>query len=260
MLMRIFSALLSVLFASLLLSLASCSEEKENWTPSESVGEFMPLEVGNYITYRVDSLVTNPAFATSLETHSYQIKHEVDAEITDNLGRPSYRIFMYRRNADGTTPWQAAGSYFITPLANQVELVENNLRFIKLKEPLREGFSWKGNAYLPESPFQALGYNISVDNSMNSWDYVYDRFEPVTEINGQVYNNVWTVEQIDEMQGNPQLYPDSYANRARFVEKYAKNVGLIYRQLILWEYEVNQTATPVYSGFGVTMWMIDHNY
>jgi len=256
--MRITSTRFLIVFTSLLLGLGSCSEKKEEWMATEPVSDYLPLEVGKYITYRVDSLVPNPLFNATLETHSYQVKHVVDAQVPDNLGRPSYRIFRFKRNADGTGPWSAAGSYFITPLTNQIETVETNLRFIKLREPMREGFSWKGNAYLPENPFQALGYNITVDNSMGTWDYTYDLFEPETQINGQTYNDVWTVEQVDESQGDPDQFPDVYANRTRFVEKYAKNVGLVYRQLILWEYEVN-LARPAFNGFGITMWMIDHN-
>lgn len=257
--MRIISTRLIVLFTVVVSGLISCSKEKEEWVAAEPLADYLPLEVGKFITYRVDSLVTNPLFNTSMETHSYQIKHVVDAQLTDNLGRPAYRIYRFQRNADGSGPWQAAGSYFITPLTNQIETVEENLRFIKLRDPLREGFSWKGNSYLPNNPYQALGYSFSVDNSMGRWDYTYDRFDESEEINGQTYANVWTVEQIDDQEGDPVTRPEFYANRSRFVEKYAKNIGLVYRQLILWEYEVNISPTPTYNGFGITMWMIDHN-
>ena len=44
------------------------------------------------------------------------------------------------------------------------------------------------------------------------------------------------------------------------VEKYSKTIGLIYRQFILWEYQPNPSGPDPYNtGFGVTMWMIDHN-
>jgi hypothetical protein len=257
--MRIFSTRFFILFSVLTLGLVSCSEKKEEWIVAETVAEYLPLQIGKYITYRVDSLVPNPSFNTSLETHSYQVKHVVDAAITDNEGRPSYRIYRFINNANGTGPWVSSGSYFVTPLTHQIEVIENNLRFIKLREPIREGFSWKGNSYLPNNPFESFGYNLSIDNSMANWDYTYDMFEPSTVINNQTYTDVWTVEQIDEFRGDPVMYPRDYANKVRFVEKYAKNIGLVYRQLILWEYETNTTTTPSYTGFGITMWMIDHN-
>lgn len=257
--MRILTICRFTLFVALTVAVFSCTKEvKEDYVATEPVSDYMPLQVGKYITYRVDSLVTS-AFNTTLETHSYQIKHVVDAEWTDNLGRPSYRIYRYRNNITATDSWVPSGTYFITPLDKQVEVVENNLRIIKLREPMREGFSWKGNSYLPPDPFEIFGYNFSVDNSMGSWDYTYDLFEPTTTIKGQTYNDVWTVEQIDEAKSNPVLYPSDYANKIRSVEKYAKNIGLVYRQLILWEYEAAATINPSYTGFGITMWMIDHN-
>lgn len=256
--MRILSVCRFTLFAALATAVFSCSEEKEDHVAAEPVADYLPLQVGKYITYRVDSLVAND-FNAALETHSYQVKHVVDAEITDNLGRPSYRIFRYHNNVTASGAWVPDGTYFITPLTNQVEVIEDNLRFIKLRDPMKEGFSWKGNSYLPPDPFQPFGYNISVDNSMGNWDYTYDLFEPTTQINGQTYNDVWTVEQIDEAKSDPVLYPGDYANRIRAVEKYSKGIGLVYRQLILWEYETAASSNPSYTGFGITMWMIDHN-
>ena len=256
--MRILTICRFALFTALATAVFSCSEEKEDYVAAEPVADYLPLQVGKYITYRVDSLVTND-FNAALETHSYQVKHVVDAEMTDNLGRPSYRIFRFRNNVTATDSWVPDGTYFITPLTNQVEVVENNLRIIKLRDPMKEGFSWKGNAYLPPDPFEPFGYNISVDNSMGNWDYTYDLFEPVTDISGQTYNDVWTVEQINEAKSDPVLYPADYANRIRSVEKYSKGIGLVYRQLILWEYETAASTNPSYTGFGITMWMIDHN-
>jgi hypothetical protein len=256
--MRILSICRFILFAALATAVFSCSEEKEEYVAAEPVTDYLPLQIGKYITYRVDSLVTND-FNIALETHSYQVKHVVDAQITDNLGRPSYRIYRFRNNVNGTGPWVSDGSYFITPLTNQMEVVEDNLRFIKLRDPMKEGFSWKGNTYLPENPYTPFGYNISVDNSIASWDCTYDLFEPTTVINGQTYTDVWTVEQIDETRSDPVAFPSDYANRIRSVEKYSKNVGLVYRQLLLWEYETAVAANPSYIGFGITMWMIDHN-
>src|SRR5687767_13935146 len=147
--MRRFCLQLTVISSLLFFILTSCSE-KEEFT-SEPINDYFLLTPGKYISYRLDSLVfTN--FGRTIETHRYQVKEQVDALITDNLGRPSYRVFRYLRDSLGLTPWQPSGTYFITPLADQVEVVEDNLRFIKLHMPLRENFSWKGNRYLPSEP------------------------------------------------------------------------------------------------------------
>lgn len=74
----------------------SCNEKEEFVT--EQLNEYIPLQVGKYITYRIDSLVfTN--FGRTIETRRYQVKEQVDAQITDNLGRPSFRIYRYLRDS-----------------------------------------------------------------------------------------------------------------------------------------------------------------
>jgi hypothetical protein len=242
-----------------LFTLFSCSDKTEEFV-TEPLSDYLPLEPGKYITYRVDSLVfTN--FQRDEEIHSYQVKHVVDAEIKDNLGRTSYRIYRFLKNAAGTDAnWISNGTYFITPLADQVEVVENNLRFIKLHAPVKEGTSWKGNKYLGTDPYFSFGYNFGNDDNMKNWDYRYDLFEPTFTYNGENYTDVFTVEQEDAVKNVPITDPAFIAFKTRSVDKYAKNIGLIYRQHELWEYQPNTTGPdPYYIGFGVTMWMIDHN-
>jgi hypothetical protein len=156
----------------------------------------MPLSTGKYITYRIDSTVfTN--FGTKTEIHSYQVKHVIESQFTDNLGRPSYRIFRYLRDTAGTQPWIAAGSYFITPLSDQVESVEDNLRFIKMHLPIREEFSWKGNKYLGSEPYSSF-YSFTNDDDMDKWDYNYKDIHDVFKFNQQTLSDVVNIVQVDE--------------------------------------------------------------
>jgi len=247
-----------VFVAILLFSLFSCSKKTEEFV-TEPLSDYMPLEVGKYITYRIDSLVfTN--FQRDIETHSYQVKHMVDSEFKDNLGNTSYLIYRFLRNAEGTDDWVSNGSYYITPFFDRIEVVENNLRFVKLHAPVKEGDSWKGNKYLGTDPYYSFGYNFGNDDNMKNWEYRYDIFEPTFSYNGENYTDVYTVEEEDALKNVPITDPAFIAFKTRAVEKYAKNVGLIYRQHELWEYQPNTTGPdPYYIGFGVTMWMVDHN-
>lgn len=242
------------LIAFILISLFSCSEKEE--LPLEPLSDYLPLEPGKYITYRIDSLVfTN--FQRDIETHSYQVRHQVDALVTDNEGRPSYRVYRFLRNADGSGEWINNGSYFITPLRDRIEVVENNLRFIKLHAPLREGYNWKGNSYLHSTPYESFGLQPGY---LENWDYNYDSFEPSFTHDGYEYNDVWTVEEENSSKNFPVEDPTDFGSKERAVEKYAKNIGLVYREFMIAEYQPNISGPePYYSGFGITMWMIDHN-
>ncbi|MCR6719627.1 MAG: hypothetical protein NVV59_04885 [Chitinophagaceae bacterium] len=254
-----FNFKLQLLIALLIsIHLISCKGETEDFA-TEPVSEYMPLEVGKYITYRIDSLVFVD-FQRFPEVHQYQVKHVVDAEVTDNLGRKSYRIYRYLNNEDGSGEWVPDGTYFITPLRNRIEVIEDNLRIIKLQAPMREGTSWKGNSYLPTDAYDPFGYNFSNDDDMQNWEFYVQQFESGTTINGQNYTDVYTIEQQNDFSNVPIADPLSYGYKNRATEKYSRGIGLVYREYEMWEYQPNLSGPdPYYSGFGVTMWMIDHN-
>lgn len=257
--MRIFTRL--CLFASLLFTFFSCNKTEE--FNSEALEDYLPLAEDKYITYRLDSMVfTN--FGAVTEIHSYQEKHVIDTVFTDNLGNTSYRVFVFFRDSAGTQSWQprTSSTYYITPLTDQVDVMdENNFRFIKLHLPLRDGYSWKGNKFLPTGqggPF-APEFSFSNDDNMADWDYYYDGVPSSFSYRGNNYADVYTVEQADESYNVPITDPNAYAAKSRAVEKYAKNIGLVYKEFEMWEYQPNPGGTPYKTGFGITLWMIDHN-
>jgi len=240
-----------------------CNKKTEKFE-SAPLSDYLPLQVGKYITYRLDSTIfTN--FGSITTVHSYQEKQIVDAQITDALGRTSYRILRFLRDTSGIQPWAPAGSYAITPADKTMEVIENNLRFVKLVLPITRDNTWKGNRYLPDEAFSSL-YSFSNDFLMADWDYTYSSIGSSLTIKGQTYNDVLTVDGIDEVfnanAGNyTVISPSSIAYVNRVQDKYAKGLGLIYQEFVMWEYQPpngsNQTGTKV--GFGVKRSIMDHN-
>ena len=254
--MRFLSTFCTILLSLTTFILFSCSNKTEDFT-SEPISDYIPLQTGKYITYRLDSLVfTN--FGRNLETHRYQVKNVIDVQMTDNQGRPTYRVYSYIRDSAGTQSWNPNGTYYITPLANQIEVSDDNFRIIKMHLPIKSGFTWKGNAYLPTDPYESLNPYNSYDFGMSDWEFIYDgETEPAASLQGRTYNDVLTVEQRDEHFNAPVTDIHLYGSKDRSVEKYSKNIGLVYRKHVLWDYQTS--LTPHYTGFGITMWMIDHN-
>ena len=68
-----------------------------------------------------------------------------------------------------------------------------------------------------------------------------------------IIHDVYTVEQQMTSLNVPITIPTSYASRSRSVEKYSKNIGLVYREYELWEYQPNPGGSggPYYTGFGI---------
>lgn len=254
--------LFSVLAALLLFS---CKKKTEEFQ-AEPLSDYQPLQPGKYITYRLDSTVfTN--FGSVTVTRYFQEKHIVDAQLTDALGRPSYRILRYTRDTAGTQPWVAAGTYFITPTNTTVEVIEDNLRFLKLTLPVKQDNTWKGNRYLPYDAYNTLfGSNFINNVGMADWDYTYDAVGETEVIKGHTYNDVITITGINESgNANPSNYtvidPTGIAFVSILQEKYAKGLGLISQDYVLWSYQPpNGSAVQgVKVGFGIRRLIIDHN-
>ncbi len=253
--MRKPSLLLFTFFFSVVF-IVSCSTEKEE-LQAETIADYFNLEKDKFITYRLDSLVFTQS-GRAEEVHSYQEKHIVDAQITDNLGQPAFRIFRFQRDTAGTQPWKPAGTYLITPLKNTAEVTEDNMRVIKLIAPVTEGSTWKGNRFLSTEPF-SLKYNFSNDDNMEDWDFTIDQRGETLLLNGKTLTNVTTVLSIDEALNAPVTDVGSYGARTLGVEKFAKGIGLVYQEFEMWEYQPNSGGTPYKVGFGVKRSMIEHN-
>lgn len=262
-----FSRILTLTFIAVFIF--GCKKQTEKYE-SATLADYLPLQTGKYITYRLDSMVfTNLGLVQ--ETHKYQEKQVVDAQFNDNAGRNSYRILRYLRDSAGLNAWRPANVFYITPTDKTIEVVENNLRSVRLALPIKEGYSWKGNQYLADEPY-AGEYSFSNDNFMVAWDFTYTG--PTTEsINGKTIPDVLTVniaEESGNIDNNFKVVKDtSYAFRNFSVDKYAKGIGLVYQELVMWDHEPNKkpdpSKNPPYSfapfnrGFGVKRTMIDHN-
>ena len=240
------------IFLLLLFVLQSCKKENEDLQFAQ-ISDYYPLETGKYIVYRLDSLVyTN--FGSSQEIRSYDVKYSVDSEITDGLGRPAFRIIRSIRK-DDTFQWQTDATFSATNTGNSLEFVENNLRFVKLQEPIRDGFSWKGNTYIDTyTPANNLRY-------LDNWDYTYEDVGQPLTVGTFSLSDGLTVNQRDEVILDP-TDPFSYSEINYGMEKYARGIGMVYKKFFHNEYQPQTNTNPGYyvdGSYGITLTMIDHN-
>ncbi len=241
--------ILSLVFlAAVFFSACKKSTETLNLTP---VSEYSPLEVGKYITYQLDSFRYLP-FSLQGVTISFQAKYIVDGEVTDNLGRPAYRIVRQIRK-NPTDAWVNDNSFTAVPGDESYEFVDDNLRFLKLRGPVKDGYTWKGNSYInTTSQYSDFIY-------LQDWDYTYDSVGAPLTLGAINLDNTIKVAQRDEVVGNPED-PASYSEVNYGVEYYAKGIGLVYRKFLHTQYQPN-SGNPFYEpdSKGVTLTMIDHN-
>lgn len=229
-----------------------CSEKEQLSTAL--ISEYYPLQIGKYITYRLDSTVY-VNLNTKKEVHTYIVQDWVDAEITDNLGRKAYRIRRMMQLKTDTTQWVDNAVFVVTPLGKSMEYVDNNLRFIKLQEPIRDDFTWRGNSYINSFSDQDLQY-------LDNWEYFYENTNQPFTLGSKTFPETVLVNQRDEVINNPDDKTTIFSvNQSS--EVYAKGIGLIYKNFLHETWQPPNSTSPggFYepSSYGIKLTYINHN-
>jgi hypothetical protein len=188
--------------------------------------DYFPLETGRSITYTMDSTIYDD-FLGVVYTNRYIIQDRIDSSFTDLLGNQSFVVVRYIRPDSGLV-FAPMHVYYVTKSNQQIQVVENNQRFIKLVFPVSYTGVWLGNSYIATS---------SSDNSwLSDWRYKYADFGvPYTVNDTAVYGNTITVNQRNNAEGDTSTKNTFFGAYTFGKEIYARNVGLVYRSLIRWK-------------------------
>ncbi len=227
---------------------ASCKKESEQYATTQ-ISEYAPLAAGKYITYDLDSLVY-VGLSTVEQHHFYQVKYAVADSFTDLLGRKAFRILRSIRNSGSTGAFAPDNTFVAVNTGNSFEFTENNLRFLKLVLPFKEGGTWKGNSAIDVS---SLG---SDQQYLFDWDYTYSDVDQAKKVGNVNLASTVTINQRDESFNLPVTASTNIASRDYSQEIYAKGIGMVYKNFLHFEY---QSSYNGYIGYGIKLTMVDHN-
>lgn len=243
--MKLLQLVITVVISSIIF--ISCKKENETFQTA-AIETYAPLQAGKFITYRLDSLVPI-SFGSAFITRSYEVKFVVDSPITDNTGRPAWRIFRYIKPI-GSGSFTPDATFTAINSGTGLEFIENNLRYIKLLQPIREGYSWKGNRYIDT-------YSINSDvKYLDDWDYSYVNAHQPKTLGTFTFDSTVTVDQRNDSLGLPLTPQTQYAEKNVGKEIYAAHIGMVYRNFVHYEF---QRVSNSYTGYGVTYTIIAHN-
>ena len=249
--MTIFSQKRILILVAATLFMAACNK-KTAVVNDEKIESYWPLQTGKYITYQLDSLVYIN-FGKKDTTISYQVKYETDELMNETASEKTYRVLRYIRKSSNQS-WTPEAAFAATQTNNQIRFLENGLMFIKLQSPVKNGFSWKGNALIETSSANSLV------RYLDNWTYIYASVGLAEKLSNNEMVQTLTVNQRDEVIGQADN-PDSYSEINYAQEKYAKGIGMVYRKFLHKEYQPG-TGSGGYvaeGSYGVTYTMIDHN-
>ena len=217
--------------------------------------EYFPLEIGKYQTYVVDSTLYDIGDNEIILKRSSRtfVKHVIADTMTDNLGRSGFKVERYER-ANDSLQWQIKDIWFAIRTNEGAEWVEENLRFLKMVFPVKDGVDWNGNKYIDITTIIPIeGESVEV---FKSWSYEVLSVDESEQIGDFQFDSVSTISQAD----SENLIELRYS-----LEKYAKGIGRVYREMKILDtqcIECNDIQTweeKAEKGFILTEQIIDWN-
>ena len=223
--------------------------------------DYYPIEEGKYRIYQVDSIVYN-AFICQTLTNSYQIKEVTGNVIIDGEGEKAYAVKRYKR-LNGNAPWKLEEVWTEKIQQQQLQRIENNQRWVKMVFPIQEQQMWDGLSYIKsDTSFEISGSSIQIYKDWGDFEY---------QKTGSSF--------VDTSQTVPAIYPDvvevAQADAENQIEKryakevYAKNIGLVYRELWILDCQAAGCGACQYNtpwkerarkGYILVESLIEHNY
>lgn len=190
--------------------------------------EYFPLAIGQSRHYAVDSIIFDPSFPSIIpDTSSAFFREDIVDTLRDNTGALVFRIERYYRKTD-TDPWQIHAVVSSSRGDQEAVYTENNLRFIKLRFPLKEGLEWDGTAYFPDRvDIEVAGESIDF---YKGWSNTVLEKRAAYELPGRSVSDVFVVETA-KLQNNIQFRTG--------LEVYAAGKGLIYQEIQVMDTQCN---------------------
>lgn len=180
---------------------------------------YYPTTIGWFIEYEVDSISYND-FTNSIDTTHYFLKEVIESEFDNAAEMPSFRIERYKRNSPNED-WIISDVWFGIKSNTSIIRVEENIRYVKMIFPVKNGSRWNGNNY----------------NSLEQQNYEYTNKDELYKIGELSFDSTVIIKQLENI---------NLIEKQEFREVYARNVGLIYKEMIDLKTEVNGTIKSGY--------------
>jgi hypothetical protein len=173
--------------------------------------EYFPVEEKKWIEYDVDSIAYLQLPTVDTIIKKFRIKEQIDSAFYDNQNRLTYKIYRFKKNYDSIIPysqmnWILQDVWSMNKTNVTAEVVEENVRYIKLVFPLKKDKAWNGNA----------------QNTLGEWNYECIKYDE-SFIQGS-----FSFENYLEVQ---QKYFPTLIHHQEYREGYVKGIGMIYKEI-----------------------------
>jgi hypothetical protein len=212
-----------LVIAALILTIAACANRKTDEYVTSLHFEYFPLEIGRSITYQVDSIVFDSDGQGGFfqDSMRYFLKETFADTFRDAAGNLTFRLERFvRPNADSA--WQLQQVWSAQRIDNQSIRTENNLRFLKLIHPIDRRSEWDGTVYLDKNQLiEIAGEPLDL---FKGWFSEVDSIDKPRTVGSFTFDSTLVMREADY---------DDKVDRRFSKEIYAKNVGSVFKELVL---------------------------
>ena len=210
-----------IAYCFIVAGLLSCTKHTTE-APPDLGYDYYPAKIKSYVIYDVDSIVYQQIPNLDTLKFKFQIKEKFDTLFTDNQGRPTVKIIRYKKIYSQTIPysqmsWTLQDVWMANKSKTDVEVVEENIRYTKLAFPAKLNGTWNGTAHADT-------------NAVNT--YTYTVYDAPSSYGNLSFQKTLTVSQLSS--GSVVIVYQNYN------EKYARGVGLIYKEITNYNYQDSQ--------------------
>ncbi|MEY4541339.1 MAG: hypothetical protein RLZZ306_3096 [Bacteroidota bacterium] len=194
--------IITVILSSFLIF--ACDSVNSNLPPPQDGGKFFYPNIGHSVVYDVED--TQYELTGKFTVKTYQLKEVNVSTFKDSEGKEVMRIDQYKREND-TQKWTIDSVFIAKKEIDKALKTGNNVTYVKIIFPIKEGIKWNGNAY----------------NSLGNDTYELKKVNQSFQTNGQRFDNTFSVIQQND---------STLVDLKRRVEVYAKNIGMIYQEKV----------------------------
>jgi hypothetical protein len=204
--------------------------------------EYYPILTGRTIEYFVDSTIYDDFTGTQISKKSY-IKDVIDTSFQDLTNNTVFYVKRYYK-ADTAKNYIFQQLYTVSALNSKIEVVQDNLRYIKLVFPVTYQGTWGGNKYI----------NTNSTSEVYSWlgdkPYSYrDLGKPY--VDSITVPMALSVFQVNELNGDTNRNnKQSFGEFTYGKEIYGKEIGLVFKEI------ANIKKDPAFGGKLKGFWTV----
>ncbi len=209
------------IFGLFCLVITACGSNESETLPNLGK-EYYPLTIGQSATFDLDSVIYDPQPSKiQVDTYRWQAREVLNDTLRSKTGQLTYIVDRSIKTA-ASLNWTPRETFGASLTTDHALLSENNLTYIKFPTYFSVGTNWDGNLFNDVATKLDVAGEI-LEPFSKKWTFEVVSFGKAEKVGTKDYSDVLTI----RAQSDPAILTEKRYS----LEKYAKSIGLVYREI-----------------------------